>query len=80
MYKNTARLLGGRNYSSSILMSNCISTQSEREKVLADVGRMMPVDVFGGCGKYPPNSKDGGNKDESEGIISFKNFQFFNFF
>ena len=58
-------------------MSNCISTQSEREKVLADVGRMMPVDVFGGCGKSPPNSQDGGNKDESEGKITVITFSIF---
>ena len=43
------------NFSGAIINSNCQS-KSNREGILAELGTMMQVDVFGKCGKPTPIS------------------------
>ena len=49
------------NYSGAIINSNCAS-HSNREGVLAQLGTMMQVDVFGKCGKPAPIPQDVSSK------------------
>lgn len=55
--KQHKRNLEGMNFSGAIINSNCQS-QSNREGVLAELGTMMQVDVFGKCGKPAPIPQD----------------------
>ena len=61
------RILGDKNFSAAILMSNCQGTTSDRESVIGDLSKLITVDIYGACGKLPPNSEDHGNQDASEG-------------
>ena len=44
-------------FSGAIINSNC-QTQSNREGVLAELGTMMQVNVFGDCGEPAPIPRD----------------------
>ena len=52
-----------KNFSTIILLSNCAS-QSQRENILGDLGRVVPVDIVGACGQ-----PDAGSYDASSGIL-----------
>ena len=56
----------GKDFSSTLLMSSC-GSWSDRDRLLADLRKMMPVDIYGVCGKPVPNDKDAGNRQGTDG-------------
>jgi len=48
--KQNARKMNARNFSATIINSNCASWGG-REALITDMAKLMPVDVYGGCGK-----------------------------
>ena len=52
-YSLLPRQVAIKTFSAFIFLTNCAS-QSQREKVVGDLGTLMQVDVFGACGQPSP--------------------------